>query len=274
MNSLDLKQAVAFLKQKISSNPTLGIILGTGSGGVADRIEDSIAIPFSNVPGFVRSTATGHKGRIIFGTFAGNTVIAMQGRFHRYEGWSVEQTVFPLQVMIGLGIERLVVTNAAGGVDPKMNKGDLVLLESHIDLLSYWQGGRDFFTSLEEVLGQRPAGFRSDDCYNFGIRETALKVARAEGIPVTEGVYLGLHGPTYETRAEYRLARKIGADVVGMSTVTEAAVASFHQIPTLAISVVTNVAKPDALAETDGHEVVMAAKEVEQNVATLIEKSF
>jgi len=248
---------------------------------------------YATVPGFVRSTATGHQGRIICGELAGLPTVAMQGRFHRYEGWSFDQTVFPLRLMAAWGIQGLVVTNAAGGVDPKMQEGDLILLQSHIDLLSYWPGERtptalarpahgrdpgvhppasDSLAREEDLFPDRPQQ-RGDRAYCERWRALAQQVANQLGVAARPGVYVGLPGPNYETRAEYRMIRKLGGDVVGMSTVSEVALASLLQIPVLAISIVTNVARPDALEKTSGEQVVHAARDVEASLATMIERS-
>lgn len=290
-------EAGRFIRNRWSTRPTLGVILGTGSGGVADRLEIEETIAYEEIPGFVKSTATGHRGRLICGRFAGLPTLAMQGRFHRYEGWSFEQTVFPTRVMIELGVQGLVVTNAAGGVDPRMQQGDLLVLESHIDLLSYWPGNAisdgqcpppthdSDATSHTTVAGrtasappttdlvtQRPNP-RGDSAYCPRWRELALAAARKQNVTARSGVYLALPGPNYETRAEYRLVRRLGGDVVGMSTVPEVMIASLAGIPVLAISVVTNVAKPDALETTTGEAVVHAAKDVEATLAAVIRDS-
>lgn len=277
-----LQAAVETVRQHWDVQPRLGIILGTGSGGVADRLEIEASIPYHEIPGFVKSTATGHKGKVILGKLGSLPVVAMQGRFHRYEGWSFSQMVFPTKLMIQLGIEGMVVTNAAGGVDPRMNVGDLILIDSHIDLLSYWPGSEGFHareTFEDKVSGttaalpnDRPT-VRGDAAYDETWLQLAQQVADENQIRCRPGTYVGLHGPNYETRAEYRMMRRIGADVVGMSTVPEVSIASLHRLPVLAISVVTNVARPDALSETSGEEVVHAAKNVEGMLRTIIEES-
>jgi purine-nucleoside phosphorylase len=288
-----LTKALDHVRRHWPATPQLGIILGTGSGGVARRLRVAATLEYDQVPGFVRSTATGHQGRIICGELAGLPTVAMQGRFHRYEGWSFEQTVFPLRLMAAWGIQGLVVTNAAGGVDPKMRQGDLVLLQSHIDLLSYWPGERPSTARPRPATDGIPSGLsadrpaapwsadlfperpvrRGDGGYCERWRAAAQRVANELGVAARAGVYVGLPGPNYETRAEYRLIRKMGGDVVGMSTVSEVALASLLEIPVLGISIVTNVARPDALEKTSGEEVVHAARDVEGTVATIIERS-
>ncbi|MBL8890302.1 MAG: purine-nucleoside phosphorylase [Planctomycetaceae bacterium] len=277
----ELQEALAFVQGKWGRAPRVGIILGTGSGGVANRLQVEQALDYSQIPGFVRSTATGHRGQVICGTFGGLPTIAMQGRFHRYEGWTFDQTVFPTRLMAALGIQGLVVTNAAGGVDPRMKQGDLIFLDSHIDLLTYWPGDqRDCHARREsrensrgDEARERGHLVRGDQAYCSKWREMAQRHANRLGVSARSGVYVALHGPNYETRAEYRLIRKLGGDVVGMSTVAEVAVASLRRIPVLAISVVTNVARPDALEKTSGEEVVHAARDVEADLATIIEQS-
>lgn len=277
----ELQEALAYVRDKWGRAPRVGIILGTGSGGVANRLQVEQTLDYSQIPGFVRSTATGHRGRVICGTLGGVPAIAMQGRFHRYEGWTFDQTVFPTRLMAALGIRGLVVTNAAGGVDPRMKPGDLIFLESHIDLLTYWPGDLRDSQSLRETrensrgdeAQERSRLVRGDQAYCSRWRELAQREANRVGVSARSGVYVALHGPNYETRAEYRLIRKMGGDVVGMSTVGEVAVASLRRIPVLAISVVTNVARPDALEKTSGEEVVHAARDVESDLATIIEQS-
>lgn len=289
MDESAVGDCVAEIRRHYAGVPRLGVVLGTGSGGVAEQIRHPQRFAYQDLPGFVRSTATGHKGQMICGRLGQLETVAMQGRFHRYEGWSVAQTVFPLQVMIALGIQALVVTNAAGGLDPLMEIGDLVFLNSHIDLLTYHPGD--------------PAGWADRDCprprvlgdaaYHSQWRETAQQVADCHHIRARSGVYVGLQGPNYETRAEYRMVRKMGGDVVGMSTVGEVMLASLHQIPVLAISVVTNVARPDAVKQTsenqadghegngyqgnghptDGDEVVAAAEKVSASIYKVIHDS-
>jgi len=268
-----LHRAAAAVQQHWSTRPRLGLVLGTGSGGVADRLTVETTLDYSAVPGFVRSTATGHRSRVICGRLAGIPTIAMQGRFHRYEGWSFAQTVFPTRLMAALGIEGLVVTNAAGGVDPRMQAGDLVLLSSHIDLLSYWPGAAP--PTPQEVAAEvdRRPPVRGDAAYCPRWRALAQRAADRVGLTARSGVYVSLPGPNYETRAEYRLIRKLGGDVVGMSTTPEVAIASLLGVPVLGISIVTNVARPDALEKTTGEAVVHAARDVEGPLGQIIETS-
>jgi len=277
----ELQLALDHVRQKWGQTPQVGIILGTGSGGVANRLEVETTLDYAQIPGFVRSTATGHRGQVICGKLAGIPTIAMQGRFHRYEGWTFDQTVFPTRLMAALGIQGLVVTNAAGGVDPRMKQGDLILLDSHLDLLTYWPGDqRDYPATQGSHTNDDHEGgcdrrrlVRGDQAYCARWRQFAQQEANRLGVSARPGVYVGLPGPNYETRAEYRLIRKLGGDVVGMSTVAEVAIASLHHIPVLAISIVTNVARPDALEKTSGEEVVHAARDVESDLATIIEQS-
>lgn len=264
-----IEEAAAFVSQRWPHQPELGIILGTGSGGVADQLEVEQAIPYSEIPGFVRSTAVGHHGQVICGRLGELRTIAMQGRFHRYEGWSFDQMVLPTQMMIQLGIRAMAVTNAAGGVDPRMQVGDLILLDSHIDLLSYWAGNQN---SLIDRQCERPQVL-GDQAYDPDWLALAQESAARHRVRCRPGTYLALHGPNYETRAEYRMVRRMGADVVGMSTVPEVCIASQFGVPVLAISVVTNVARPDALTETSGDAVVHAAKDVEQSLRLVIQES-
>jgi purine-nucleoside phosphorylase len=278
----ELNRALAYVQDQWGQTPQVGIILGTGSGGVAERLQVDRKFDYAQIPGFVRSTATGHRGQVICGRLAGIPAIAMQGRFHRYEGWTFDQTVFPTRLMAGLGIQGLVVTNAAGGVDPRMKQGDLILIDSHIDLLTYWPGDQRTYPrqaivnrkATEDDLQERSRLTRGDLAYCARWRQFAQQAANQLGVSARSGVYVALPGPNYETRAEYRLIRELGGDVVGMSTVGEVAIASLHALPVLAISIVTNVARPDALEKTSGEEVVHAARDVESDLATIIEQSI
>lgn len=257
-------QAAGVVQAAWPHRPRFAIILGTGAGVLADRIAQEVVLPYSQLPGFPRSTAIGHKGQLVCGRIEGQPVLAMQGRFHLYEGYAVDEATLPLHVMQRLGVEVLFVSNAAGGVSPDLRRGGLVLLYSHIDLM---------FRSTPRMTGEvclgRP-GLRSDRAYDPGLLATALQLARQHDIPIRPGVYASMLGPNYETRAEYRMLRRIGADVVGMSTVPEVAVAGALGMRVMGVSIVTNEASPDALGVTTGEEVVDAAALAAPNLERLV----
>lgn len=233
-----------------SGRPRFGIILGTGAGTVAERIEVDVAIPYSTIPGFPRSTALGHKGQFVCGQLAGHSVIAMQGRFHLYEGYPAHQIRLPIALLCELGVRTLFISNAAGGLNPRFQCGELMVLESHLDLM---------FQSWN-VPG-RVAKLRNPraDTYDRDLIDASLQFARKNDFVLHQGVYAGVLGPNYETRAEYRFLRRVGADAVGMSTVPEVVFAASLEMRVLAFSIIANVARPDALEPTSGQKVIDAA---------------
>lgn len=231
------------------------IVLGSGLGSLANRIEPSLAIDFAEIPGFARSTASGHRGQLIVGQLQSAPVIAMAGRFHRYEGWTNDQVSFPIRVMQALGAKRLIASNAAGGVNPKLRVGDILVIRDHIDWL--YERHRDTATARTGGVASSGLGRRGNP-YDPTLAGIAMEVARQGGFTAVEGTYLATLGPTYETRAEYRMMRRIGADVVGMSTVGEVAAAAELGLPVLALSIVSNVADPDRAKVADHAEVLQA----------------
>jgi purine-nucleoside phosphorylase len=246
----------------IRGNPAevTAIVLGSGLGPLAEKIETPIEIAFDQIPGFAVSTAAGHRGQLLFGTLGGAPLIAMAGRLHRYEGWSNSQVSFPIEVMHRLGASRLIATNAAGGVNPVLRVGDLVVIRDHID----WQYRRPNATPARGRRGTDTSGLqgglpnRIGSLYDRWMSATALSAARDGGFTAIEGTYLATLGPTYETRAEYRMMRRMGADVVGMSTVPEVLAAAKCPMPVLAMSIVSNVANPDRPNVADHAEVLEA----------------
>ena len=234
--------------------PEVGIVLGSGLGRLADAIGDPLVIPYRDIPGFPVSTATGHKGNFILGKLGGKNVVAMQGRIHYYEGYGMESVVLPIRVMIGMGVKTLFVSNAAGGVSFKLHLGDLMIIKDHISLLPNPLIG----PNLESEGPRFPDMTRP---YDPGLIKLAKKLAGEMGIEVKEGVYIGDTGPSYETPAEYKFYRTIGADAVGMSTVPEVIVARHAGIPVFGMSVITNEAHDDYSEdyENDGEDVVRAA---------------
>ena len=250
-----IREAAAFILEKTGGRkPEVGIILGSGLGKLAEAIEAEAIIPYSKIPHFVKSTAIGHKGNLIFGRLAGKWVCAMQGRFHFYEGYSMEQVTLPVRVLASLGIQALFVSNAAGGLNQGYSVGDLMIIRDHINLMPNPLIGPTFAEFGERFPDMTAA-------YDLGLIEEAEKIARKARIKVRKGVYLGNTGPSYETPAEVRFYLAIGADAVGMSTVPEVLVARHSNIPVFGMSVITNVSNTDNASTTlnDGDDVVRAA---------------
>lgn len=260
--------ATAYVREKINDcKPEAGIILGSGLGRLADEIENSIEIPYGTIPGFPVSTAIGHKGSFIVGTLAGKKVIAMQGRIHYYEGYGTSMSTMPVRVMILLGIKYLFVSNAAGGTNLSYNVGDLMLIKDHINLLPNPLIG----PNLDDFGPRFPDMTRP---YDPTLIRLAEKTAKAEGIDLRKGVYLACSGPSFETPAEYKFFRTVGADAVGMSTTPEVIVARHSNIPVFGISVITDVAHDteDENYVTDGEAIVKAADAAANRMTTLFKK--
>ena len=258
-------EAAEFLRQRIAGfKPIAGIVLGSGLGQLADDIQDAIAVPYSAIPGFPVSTAVGHKGNFIFGRLGGKEIVAMQGRIHYYEGYGMQMVVLPIRVMIALGIRYLFVSNAAGGVNYHFHVGDLMIIRDHINMLpNPLIGPNDDHEGPRFPDMTRP--------YEPKLIAKAKRIARKNGIFVQEGVYLGDTGPSYETPAEYRFYRTIGADAVGMSTIPEVIVARHAGSPVFGMSVITNEAHDDYAEdyENDGDDVVKAAAAAAEKMTTL-----
>ena len=246
--------------------PLVGIVLGSGLGKLADAIDNPQVVPYADLPGFPVSTAIGHKGNFIAGTLGGKPVIAMQGRIHYYEGYGMEKVVLPIRVMIALGIKYLFVSNAAGGVSFGLHVGDLMVIRDHINLLPNPLIG----PHLEEFGPRFPDMTRP---YDPSLIRLAFQLSEEMGIPLRQGVYVGDTGPSYETPAEYKYFRAIGADAVGMSTVPEVIVARHAGVPVFGISVITNEAHDDYAEdfENNGEEVVQAANAAAHRMTRLIE---
>jgi len=253
-----LAAAVEAVRRRSDLRPRAAIILGSGLGELADEVTAAVRIDYADLPGFGCSTAAGHRGQLLLGKLDGVEVVLMAGRFHRYEGHSDAAVTFPVRLMAALGARRLIVSNAAGGLNPLLNVGDIVVLTDHLDL------GR----RLEQPLAAPPAAVESDfgarertaaagALYDRALIQVALAAARAGDFHASPGIYLAALGPTYETRAEYRMMRGFGADVVGMSTAPEVAVAKRLGMEVLGLSVVSNVAQPD-LPQPTSHEEVLA----------------
>jgi len=256
-------RAADLIRQRWPVAPRFGIILGTGSHQVADQIAVQQSIPYQEIPEFPRSTAIGHKGELICGRLANQNVVAMQGRFHLYEGYPVTLATLPIYVMKQLGVEVLFVTNASGGINPKFSSGEIMVIESHLDLMFY----QSPLLFQHQVQGRPGVPANHYDRQLIG---WALECGRRQDFQIHQGVYAGMLGPNYETRAEYRFLKKVGADVVGMSTVPEVTVASLLGLRVLGLSVVSNVAKPDVLEPTSGEEVIDAAAVAAPHVLAVV----
>ena len=256
--------AVAAVRRHTDLTPDIGIILGTGLGGLTDVIEVEGAVPYDTIPGFPVSTVESHAGRLLLGRLAGHPVVAMQGRFHRYEGYGLDQVTFPVRVMRALGAEVLLVSNACGGMHPLWPPGDLMLIEDHINLL----GDNPLIGINDETLGPRFPDMSQP--YDAGLRAIAREAAIDLQVPLREGVYVGIPGPNLETRAEYRMLRAIGGDVVGMSTVPEVIVANHAGMRVMGVSIITDQCLPDALEAVSLERIIAVAKKAEPSLTRLV----
>jgi len=259
-----IQEAVAAIKAKWDGVPKAGIILGTGLGGLVEEIEEEASLEYGEIPNFPTSTATSHRGRLVCGKLEGLPVIAMEGRFHMYEGYPLKQITLPVRVMHALGADLLVVSNACGGMNPYFKKGDLMVIEDHINLM----GDNPLIGINDDRLGPR----FPDMCepYNQELVDRALEIARRENIIAHKGVFVAVAGPNLETRAEYRFLRTIGADAVGMSTVPEVIVAVHCGMRVVGFSIVTDLCFPDALQPADVTEIIAVAKAAEPKLRILV----
>lgn len=261
-----IQEAAAAVRAKWPHTPAAGIILGTGLGKLTEDIQTDVAIPYGDIPHFPTSTAPTHKGQLVCGTLGGKKVVVMEGRFHFYEGWTLQQVTFPVRVMKALGAHALLVSNACGGMNPQWGKGDLMLIEDHINLLA----DNPLIGPNDDRLGDR----FPDMCgaYDRELLALARQIAVEERIPVQQGVYVAVPGPNLETRAEYRFLRTIGADVVGMSTVPEVIVAVHSKMQSLGFSAVTDMCLPDALKPVSLPEILAVAAEAEKKLRVLVRR--
>lgn len=259
-----VETAARVVRKRTSLTPDVGIILGTGLGGLAEEIEVDAAIPYQQIPGFPLSTVETHAGRLLLGRLGKRPVIAMQGRFHRYEGYGLADVTFPVRVLRALGVGTLVVSNACGGMNPLWSPGELVLLSDHINLL----GDNPLVGSNDDRLGPRFPDMSAP--YDPDLRALARSAALELGIVLREGVYVAVPGPSLETRAEYRMLRTMGADVVGMSTVPEVIVAVHAGMRVLGISIITDQCLPDALEPADIGQIIATAGKSEPSLTRLI----
>ena len=256
--------ALETVRATTDSDPDFAVILGTGLGGLVEEIEVSAEIAYEDIPGFPLSTVESHAGRLLFGILGSKKVVAMQGRFHRYEGYSMQQIVFPVRVMHALGARTLIVSNACGGMNPLWQPGELMLLADHINLL----GDSPLIGPNDDSLGPRFPDMSQP--YDEELRAVARTVASELRIVLREGVYVAVTGPNLETRAEYRFLRGIGADVVGMSTVPEVIAAVHMSMRVLGVSIITDACLPDALKAVDVAHIIATAAAAEPDLTRLV----
>jgi purine-nucleoside phosphorylase len=265
LHSLEMvERAASAVRARFGERPEVGIILGTGLGRLGAEIDVAATIDYGDIPGFPLSTVESHEGRLLCGRLGGKTVVAMQGRFHRYEGYSLQQVSFPVRVLKALGAGTLVVSNACGGLNPLWAAGDLMLIADHINLL----GDSPLIGPNDERLGPRFPDLST--AYDASLRDVARGVASARGITLREGVYVAVAGPNLETRAEYRFLRGIGADAVGMSTVPEVLVAVHAGMRVLGISIITDMCLPDALEPATLERIIAVANRAEPGLTELV----
>ena len=260
-----IKESTEFLQKKTKYNPQVGIILGTGLGGLVNEIDIEHSISYEDIPNFPLSTVEGHSGRLIFGKLGGKEVVAMQGRFHFYEGYTMDKVTFPVRVMKLLGIKYLIVSNASGGVNPDYAVGDLMILSDHINLIPNPLIGQNI-----AELGPRFPDMSETYCPN--LIEKAEAVAKTNNLPVQKGVYIALTGPTLETPAEYKYMRIIGGDTVGMSTAPEVIMARHMDIPCFAMSVITDLGVPGKIKKVTHKEIQAVSEKAEPKLTLIIKE--
>ncbi|MET0392941.1 MAG: purine-nucleoside phosphorylase [Chitinophagaceae bacterium] len=258
-----MKETVNFLHNKYKKAPQVGIVLGSGLGNFAIQIAVEKEVPYAEIPNFPVSTVEGHSGKLIFGRLGDKTVVAMGGRFHFYEGYAPEEVVFPIRVMKLLGIETLLLSNAAGAVNPSFKVGDIMIIKDHI---SFFTPNPLIGRNIEEFGPRFPD---MSEPYKKSLILQAKEIAARNGFDIKEGVYVAVTGPTFETRAEYKLIQVVGGDVVGMSTVQEAIVAGHMGLPVFAVSIVTDLGIRDDENTITHEEVLQAAREAEPKLASL-----
>lgn len=258
--------ALSYIRQRTDMIPDVGIILGSGLGNFTDRIEVSMEIPYQDIPHFPTTTVEGHSGKFVFGTFQGKSIVAMSGRFHYYEGYKMREVTLPVRILKLLGIQLLIVSNAAGGINPDFEVGDLMVINDHIDKFpeNPLRGHND------ERFGVRFPDM--SEPYDLSWVNKAMDIGKAHGLTVHQGVYLGIQGPKLETKAELHYLYTIGADAVGMSTVPEVIVARHMDLPVFAVSAITNICSPKNTIKFTHDNVVDAAKKAEGAMGMLIEK--
>ncbi|CAM3371744.1 Purine nucleoside phosphorylase [Flavobacterium longum] len=259
-----VQQTVQYIKEKTGYTPEYGVILGSGLGGFTEDISIEHTLPYNEIPNFPVSTVEGHKGALVFGTIGDKKVVAMQGRFHYYEGYSMQEVTFPVRVMKYLGVEKLIVSNASGGVNRDYHVGSVVIIKDHVNLMpEHPLRGKN-----DPRFG--PRFVNMSEPYSHAMMHKAKEIAYELEIDVKDGVYLGLQGPTFETLAEYRMVKALGCDCVGMSTVPEVIVARHMELETFGVSVITDMGNEESIGTITHQEVLEAAKKAEPLVRKLI----
>lgn len=259
-----IKQTAEYIRSKVSDMPQTAIILGTGLGALVDHIDQKQYIPYTEIPNFPVSTVEGHSGNLIFGTLGNKRVMAMQGRFHYYEGYDMKQVTFPVRVMKALGIKTLFVSNAAGGMNPQFKIGDIMIITDHINLFpEHPLRGKNY-----NELGDRFPDM--SEAYSRRLIKDAIDIAEEKGIRVVQGVYVGTQGPTFETPAEYRYFHRIGGDAVGMSTVPEVIVAKHGGMEVFAVSVITDLGVEGIVEQVSHEEVQKAAQKAQPKMMEIM----
>jgi len=261
-----VQETVSFIKEKTNFTPEYGVILGSGLGSFTDDIQIEFTLPYNEIPNFPVSTVQGHKGALVFGTIGDKKVVAMQGRFHYYEGYSMQEVTFPVRVMKYLGVTKLIVSNASGGVNPNYEVGSIVILKDHINMMPEHplRGAND------ERFG--PRFVNMSEPFSIKMIAKAKELAQNLNIKVQDGIYLGLQGPTFETLAEYKMVKTVGADCVGMSTVPEVIVARHMELECFGLSVITDMGNEGNIETISHEEVLEAAKKAEPKVRILIKE--
>lgn len=263
LSEQQLQDSTAYLMDKGFDDPEIGIVLGTGLGKLVEAIEDPITAHYNQIPYFPLATVEFHSGKLIYGTIEGKKVVVMEGRFHLYEGYDFVDVTYPIRIMHQLGIKKLFVSNAAGAINLDFKKGDIMLIEDHINL----QGGSPLAFSNVDKFGNRFVDM--SEPYDKTMRNTLITIAKRENIRLQKGVYAAVVGPQLETKAEYRMLKIIGSDAVGMSTVPEVIVANHLQIPIVAVSVLTDECDPDNLEPVDIQEIIGIANKTEPKMIKL-----
>ncbi|HDZ05066.1 hypothetical protein LCGC14_0081290 [marine sediment metagenome] len=262
----ELLESVAYLKNKGFDKPEIGIVLGTGLGKLVNSVEDPIEAHYNHIPFFPLATVEFHTGKLVYGTISGKKVVVMQGRFHLYEGYDFLDITYPIRVMHMLGISKLFISNAAGAVNLDLKKGDMMLIEDHINL----QGGSPLAFKGVSEFGERFADM--SEPYDLDMRNKLMAIAKEHNISLKSGVYASVVGPQLETKAEYRMIKLIGADAVGMSTVPEVIVANHLSLPIIAVSVLTDECDPDNLKPVDISEIISIAEKTEPKMVKLFQE--
>lgn len=267
----EIDQAAQAVRQQISHQPTVGLILGSGLGALAERVEDAQSVAYEDIPFWPRSTVQGHQGKLLFGTLMGVPVVVQQGRSHFYEGYSMAEVTLPVRVMQRLGVQTLIATNAAGGINPDFHPGDVMLITDHINFVGMAGFSPLRGPNLDEFGPRFPD---MSQAYDRQLLEAARQSARQAGVTLREGVYIGLAGPAFETPAELRFLRAVGADAVGMSTVTEVTVARQGGLRVLGLSGISNKANLDGSTVTTHEEVLEAGREIVPKLQAIIAGVF